>query len=146
MGWFESWVPKSVFSAGGGRSLVEAWFSTALDLEESLSGALDSDVHIIVADVVKSFDTVDWVFWTTCFVVWGCLGVFGMAILSIMPELDPDSSFSCGLGEAWTRCGGIPQGCPLSMVFVVPLNLPWCRYLVSFRRVTGLRLSCMLTT
>ena len=29
------------------------------DLEESLSGALHSDVHKFVADVVKSFDTVD---------------------------------------------------------------------------------------
>ena len=47
------------FSAGGGRSSVEAWYSTSLDLEESLSGALDSDVHIFVADAVKSFDTVD---------------------------------------------------------------------------------------
>ena len=57
--WFESWVPESVFSAGGGKSSVEAWYSTTLDLEESLSGALDSDVHIFVADVVKSFGTVD---------------------------------------------------------------------------------------
>ena len=24
-GWFRSWVPDSVFSAGGGRSSVEAW-------------------------------------------------------------------------------------------------------------------------
>ena len=38
---------------------MEAWSSTALDLEEFLSGALYSDVHIYVADVVKSFDTVD---------------------------------------------------------------------------------------
>ena len=44
-GWFLSWVPPSVFSAGSGRSSVEAWYSTALDLEESLSGAFDSDVH-----------------------------------------------------------------------------------------------------
>ena len=55
---FGSWVPASVFSAGGGSISVEAWYSTALDLEESLSGALDSDVHIFVAAVVKSFDTV----------------------------------------------------------------------------------------
>ena len=34
-----------------------------------------------------------------------------------------------GLGEPWTRDGGIPQGCPLSMTFVVALYLPWCRYL-----------------
>ena len=34
-----------------------------------------------------------------------------------------------GLGEPWTRDGGIPQGCPLSMMFTVALYLPWCRYL-----------------
>ena len=56
---FKSWVPSSVYSAGGGRSSVDAWFSSALDIEECLSGGVDSDVHLFVADVVKSFDTVD---------------------------------------------------------------------------------------
>ena len=32
--WFRSWVPDSVFRAGGGRSSVEAWYTTALDIEE----------------------------------------------------------------------------------------------------------------
>ena len=36
--WFQSWVPDSVFSAGFGRSSVEAWYTTALDIEEVLSG------------------------------------------------------------------------------------------------------------
>ena len=36
-----------------------------------------------------------------------------------------------GLGELWTRDGGIPQGCPLSMMFIVALYLPWCRYLAA---------------
>ena len=44
--WFQSWVPESVFSAGGGRSSVEAWYTSALDVEEVLSGATDSDVHL----------------------------------------------------------------------------------------------------
>ena len=57
--WFRSWVPDSVFSAGGGRGSVEAWYTSALDIEEVLSGASDSHVHLFVADVVKSFDTVD---------------------------------------------------------------------------------------
>ena len=57
--WFRSWVPDSVFSAGGGRSSVEAWYTTALDIEEVLSGVVDSDIHLFVADVVKSFDTND---------------------------------------------------------------------------------------
>ena len=57
--WFRSWVPDSVFSAGGGRSSVEAWYTTALDIEEVLSGIVESDVHLFVADVIKFFDTVD---------------------------------------------------------------------------------------
>ena len=58
-GWFQSWVPESVFSAGGGRSSVEVWYASALDIEEVLTGATDSHVHVFVADVVKSFDTDD---------------------------------------------------------------------------------------
>ena len=52
-------MPQSVFSAGDGRGSVEAWYYTSLDIEEVLSGATDSDVHLFVADVIKSFDTVD---------------------------------------------------------------------------------------
>ena len=36
---------------------------------------------------------------------------------------------AAGLGEPWTRDGGIPQVCPLSTMFIVALYLPWCRYL-----------------
>ena len=38
---------------------------------------------------------------------------------------------ACGLGSSKTRDGGIPQGCPLSMIFIVALYLPWCRALES---------------
>ena len=57
--WFRSWVPDSVFSAGGGRGSVEAWYTSSLDIEEVLACGTDSHVHLFVADVVKSFDTVD---------------------------------------------------------------------------------------
>ena len=35
--WVQGWVPQSVFSLGNGLSSVEAWFSTALDIEEVLA-------------------------------------------------------------------------------------------------------------
>ena len=38
--------------------IFEAWYSSALDLEELLSGAVDTDIDSFVADVVKSSDTV----------------------------------------------------------------------------------------
>ena len=47
----------SVLEMGGPP--VEAWFSTALDIEEVLSGAGGDQLHVMVADVIKSFDTVD---------------------------------------------------------------------------------------
>ena len=57
--WFRSWVPDSVYNAGGGRGSVEGWYTSALDIEEVLTGATGSDIHLFVADVTKSFDTVD---------------------------------------------------------------------------------------
>ena len=57
--WVEGWLPKSVFGLGNGLSSVEAWFSTALDIEEVLSGTGGDQFHVMVADVIKSFDTVD---------------------------------------------------------------------------------------
>ena len=46
------------------KVLPVSWYDelgshTDLDIEEVLSGAADSDVHLFVADVIKSFDTVD---------------------------------------------------------------------------------------
>ena len=56
-GWFRSRFPDSVFSVGGGRGSVEAWYATALDIEEAFTGAAVSDVHLLVADVIKSLLT-----------------------------------------------------------------------------------------
>ena len=38
---------------------VPALVTSALDIEEVLTGAADSHVHLFVADVIKSFDMVD---------------------------------------------------------------------------------------
>ena len=57
--WFSSLVPESVYSAERGRSSVEAWKTSALEIDESHSGAVDSHVYLFLADVVKSSDTVD---------------------------------------------------------------------------------------
>ena len=130
--WSESWVPRSAFSAGGGRSSVKAWYSTALDLEKSFSGALDYDVHFFVADVVKSFDTVN-----RCILdsVLSRLGWFRHAYFEYHAWVRLRFKLSCGLSQSWTGDCGIPQECPLSVVSVVALYLPWCRHLESFREV-----------
>ena len=128
-GWFKSWVPDSVFSAGGGRGSVEAWYTSALDIEEVLSGATDSHVHLFVADVVKSFDTVDRGILDRVLSSLGLPGWFRHAYFEYHAHVRLRFKLASGLGQSWTRDGGIPQGCPLSMMFIVALYLPWCRYL-----------------
>ena len=52
--------PHSLSLLLGMVSSVEAWFSTALDIEEVLSGACNDQLHVMVADVIEPLDTVDW--------------------------------------------------------------------------------------
>ena len=127
--WFQSWVPDSIFSAGGGRGSIEAWCTTALDIEEVLSGAVDSHVHLFVADVINSFDTVDRVILDSVLSSLGLPTWFRHAYFEYHANVRLRFELAAGLGEPWTRDGGIHQGCPLSMMFIVALYLPWCRYL-----------------
>ena len=110
--WFISWVPDSVFSAGGGRGSVEAWYTSSLDIEEVLAGATDSHVHLFVADVVKLFDTVDRSILDRVLSSLGLPGWFRHAYFEYHAHVRLRFKLASGLGEPWTRDGGIPQGCP----------------------------------
>ena len=140
-GWFKSWVPDSVFSAGGGRGSVEAWYTSALDIDEVLTGATDSHLHLSVADVVESFDTVDREILDRVLRSLGLPGWFRHAYFEYHAHVRLRFKLASGLGQSWTRDGGIPQGCPLSTMFIVALYLLWCRY---FLIRWGFSLSCML--
>ena len=100
-----------------------------MDIEECLSGGVDSDVHLFVADVVKSFDTVDRSVLDRVLSSLGLPACFRHAYFQYHAGVRLRFKLAVGLGESWTRDGGIPQGCPLSMMFIVALYLPWCRYL-----------------
>ena len=108
---------------------MEAWYTTALDIEEVLAGAVDTHVHIFVADVVKSFDTVDRVILDRVLGSLVLLAWFRHAYFEYHSHVRLRFKLAAGLGQPCTRDGGIPQGCPLSMMFIVALYLPWCRYL-----------------
>ena len=71
----------------------------------------------------------------------GLLGWFRHAYFEYHAHVRLRFKLASGLGRPWTRDGGIPQGCPLSMMFIVALYLPWCRYLSA---QVGFSLSCML--
>ena len=99
--WFRSWVPDSVFSAGGGRSSVEAWYTTALD-SEVLSGMVISDVHGAT-----------------------CMAGFRTPTLSTIPMLGCVLSSLLVLVSHGLVMDVFLRGALLSMMFVVALYLPW---------------------
>ena len=61
--WLRSWLPLSVFSAGGGRGSVDAWYSTALDFEEVLCGLGESHVHVLLLMWLSPLTLLIVVFW-----------------------------------------------------------------------------------
>ena len=100
-----------------------------------LTGAADSHLHLFVADVIKSFDTVEREILDG---VSSCLGLpawFRNAYFEYHAHVRLRFKLASGLGEPWTRDGGVPQGCPSSMMFIVALYVPWCRYLAAEEEV-----------
>ena len=117
--WVEGWLPQvgSVFSLGDGSSSVEAW----LDIEEVLFGVGGDQLHVMVADVIKSFDTVDRPILDCALGRLGLSDWFRRAYFSSHNQVRLRFKLATGLGEPRCKGGGIPQGCPLSMVFIVAL-------------------------
>ena len=108
---------------------MEAWFSTAFEIEEVLSGTGGDQLHVMVADVIKSFDTVDRSILDCALGRLGLPDWFRRAYFSFHSQVRLRIKLAAGLGEPRCRDGGIPQGCPLCMVFIVALYFPWCRHL-----------------
>ena len=114
---------------------VEAWYTSALDIEEVLAGATVSLIHLFVADVVKSSATVDGEILDRVLGSLGLPGWFRHAYFEYHAHVRLRFKLASGLGEPWTRDGGIRQGCPLSMMFNVALYLHCSRYLAAHEEV-----------
>ena len=89
-------------------------------IEEVLAGAGGDELHVLVADVMKSFGTVDRSFLDCSLSRLGLPAWFRKVF--IFPII-------IRFGKPWCRDGSIPQGCLLSIVFIVALCVPWCRRL-----------------
>ena len=86
-------------------------------------------LSFFVADVVKSFDIVDRGILDRVLSSLFLPGWFRHAYFEYHAHVRMRFKLASGLGQSWTRDGCIPQACPLSMMFIVALYLPWCRYL-----------------
>ena len=91
-----------------GLSSVEAWFSTALDFEEGMSGAGGDQLHVVVADVVKSFDTVDRSILDCALGRLGLPSWFRKVHFAYHSQVQLRFKLATGLGEPWCQDGSIP--------------------------------------
>ena len=124
--WVEGWLPKLVkslgngFIFGGGLVLYCSGFFRMFYPGLVVIGCMSWSL--------MSFDTVDRS-------IFDCnLGRLGLPdwfrrVYLFISQVRLWNKLAAGLGEPWCRDGGIPQGCPLSLVFVVALYVPWCRHL-----------------
>ena len=94
-----------------------------------MSGVGSDQLHVVVADVVKSFDTVDRSILDCAPGRLGLPAWFRKVYFAYHSQVRLRFKLASGLGEPWCRDGGVPQSCPLSMVFIVALYVPWCRHL-----------------
>ena len=83
--------------------------------------------------MIKSFDTVDMGILDRVLSSLGLPGFFRHAYFEYHAPVR--FKLAAGLGQPWTRDRGIPQGCPLSMMCIVALYLPWCRFLAAHEGV-----------
>ena len=91
-------------------SSVETCFSTALDIEEVSSGAGSDQLHVMVADVGKSFDAVD------RSILDCALGRLGLppwsrkVYLAYHDQVRLRFEIASGLGKPLCRDVGVPEG------------------------------------
>ena len=89
-------------------------------------GTGGDQLHVMVADVIKSFDTVDRSILDCALGPLGLPGWFHKGVFSFHSQVRLWFTLAAGLGEPWGRDGGIPQGCPRSVVVNGPSCQPTC--------------------
>ena len=116
--WVEGWLSSSVYSSSNWFSSIKAWFSDVSDFENDLFGTGCEQLHVLVADVLKSFDTVD------RFILDCTLGRFGL------PDWFHKASFSLVIrltGLSWTALW-VVLGCLTGSIRLLSLWVQVCRW------------------
>ena len=100
--WVRSWVPQSVFSLGSGCRQLRLGFPLLWTLRRSCPVRSDQ-LHVMVADDIKSFDTVDRSI-LDC-VAWVCL--LGLGRFTLPTTTRPGPGSSSRLGQRWWYPSGV---------------------------------------
>eukprot|EP00973_Karenia_brevis_P055130 7666161-Karenia_brevis.AAC.1 len=121
--WYSLWADDCMFAGLPGRSAEDAWYLTALDVESSLI----SDVHLVggALDLYKCFDQVIRSMMYVILLLSGIPLPILTAYINYHEHVSCYFSIAGAFGAAHKFPCGIPQGCPLSMLFVALYLRPW---------------------
>ena len=112
--WVRSWQKPTMFAGVPDAGAEDAWWTTALDLEEAhLNGTAFSGG---ATDIWKCFDQLNRQLLYELAKRAGMPVRVLRAYIAFQESLRIHNSVAGGLGKPFSRKCGIPQGCPLSMM------------------------------
>ena len=121
--WIDSWALNSMYGGMKGVGASEAWYVTALEVE----AARLSDVALVggALDLYKCFDQILRPLMYVVLAIAGLPPALLTAYINFQENMCVYNNMSGALGLPHQHPCGIPQGCPLSMVFISLYMRAW---------------------
>ena len=122
--WIATWTLPEMYAGVQGRGALDAWYSTAMDMEEAFV-VNDTAVTGGAVDIHKCFDQI------LRPVVYKIAALAGMprgvldSYKRYQESLQVRNSVAGGLGRSYQKKTSIPQGDPFSMMLVALIMRPW---------------------
>ena len=121
--WIQTWSNDSMYAGIPDRGAEDAWWLSSVSMETWQAKGIPFSGSS--ADIAKCFDQL------IRPLVYAVARTAGMPSRVLLPyqrymeELTVRNSISGSLGKPYVRRCGIPQGCPLSMMFLALVLRPW---------------------
>ena len=121
--WTDSWGMSEFYAGNGNQGAEDAWYAIAGEVEQYKLG--DEDFVGGTVDIAKCFDQI------SRQLLYRLASKAGMppqilnAYIKYQDSLKVHNTIAKGIGQAFSRKCGIPQGCPFSMMFSSLTMKPW---------------------
>ena len=121
--WAATWMDPSAYGGVPGKSAADATWAQGFLLEQAR--AQGKAVSTLSIDIYKCVDQISRpLIYTLALAMGAPFGVM-RAWMGMMSSMVVMNSLASGEGECYHRPCSIPQGCPLSMLWLTLLTTPW---------------------
>ena len=123
--WIATWAQDGFFAGTDAVGAEDAWWETAVVIEEMLLN--DTPFSAGTADLFKCFDQIPRELIYMLALHLGLDPKILFAYRRFQENLQMRNAIAGGLGKQFMKPCGIPQRCPLSMMFIALIMLPWLK-------------------